>query len=596
MTIYDVAICGAGIGGTALALRLKLMRPSLKIYLAEKDNHFHERSQGYGLTLQQAGKVLAKLNIRDQVESEDTANDAHFIYESTGQLKSCWGRFLYPDTGKVYKKARYNWHIPRQRLRELLLEQLDKVNDDGCLKWSRIVESFDYGTDENIDQINKEYKYNRLDHIKIKFKHRNSTETDEIKTKYLIGADGIFSSVRKILKTKDNEHESDSLKYLGVLVVLGMAPSESLVCLKSTFQTVKDENRLFSMPFTENPNTQFWQLSFPCDEKLANEFKKDKSRLHKHMVEMVKGWHEPVPDLVENTPEDMFSATPVYDRDFCYVGDASKNVILIGDAAHPMSPFKGQGANQALIDAVELADALISDIDKPGFKRLEKYCSSMIPRCQKKMDGSRDRVVSYHSKKGQDEMIQCRNLSTDSIFEEFKKDNINSKDAETGELKSKIMQVMERMTQEKKFTQNFRGFECQDSKSREEKEKQTKMNQKNNDTKYNDKISDQMGKKQKFSKSGVNKVRFYIKVNAGKDEFSKTVENLYSETPVLNIAVEEFVHKNPNANHKDYVVEISSVHDVLDQLTPHCELNDIFIRPWTGNMPTHIQKNKSAKK
>lgn len=94
----------------------------------------------------------------------------------------------------------------------------------------------------------------------------------------------------------------------------------------------------------------------------------------------------------------------------------------------------------------------------------------------------------------------------------------------------------------------------------------------------------------------MNKVRFYIKVNAGKDEFSKTVENLYSETPVLNIAVEEFVHKNPNANHKDYVVEISSVHDVLDQLTPHCKLNDIFIRPWTGNMPTHIQKNKSAKK
>ena len=40
-------------------------------------------------------------------------------------------------------------------------------------------------------------------------------------------------------------------------------------------------------------------------------------------------------------------------------------VTLLGDAAHPMSPFKAQGANQALMDAISLSDALgLSELTK----------------------------------------------------------------------------------------------------------------------------------------------------------------------------------------------------------------------------------------
>ena len=66
---------------------------------------------------------------------------------------------------------------------------------------------------------------------------------------------------------------------------------------------------------------------------------------------------DPFRAAVEATEEKDILRTDLYDRDPAQSWGTGR-VTLLGDAAHPMTPSLGQGACQAIEDAVELADAL----------------------------------------------------------------------------------------------------------------------------------------------------------------------------------------------------------------------------------------------
>ena len=79
--------------------------------------------------------------------------------------------------------------------------------------------------------------------------------------------------------------------------------------------------------------------------------------MRRELMARFGSWHEPVAAIIEATPPDRILRTDIYDRDPIERWHAGR-VVLLGDAAHPMTPNLGQGAGQAIEDAVVLDECL----------------------------------------------------------------------------------------------------------------------------------------------------------------------------------------------------------------------------------------------
>ncbi|WP_341221937.1 NAD(P)/FAD-dependent oxidoreductase [Polaribacter atrinae] len=379
-----VAIIGGGIGGVALAIAC--LHRGIPFTLYERDISFNTRSQGYGLTLQQASKAMASLGILNL--KEGITSTRHVVHTTEGEIIGEWGIRKWGRSETKSSPKRTNIHIARQSLRLALLEQLGNNN---IVKWGHQLLNYKESEDGDID---------------LNFKVDNNII--EEKADLIVGADGIRSTVRKRLIGDD----VSPLRYLNCMVVLGICPLNNLKDIESSlldsatvFQTANGNERIYMMPY--DSDSIMWQLSFPISEKEAKDLNTKGAKSLKKEASRRTQWHSPIPQIVSATNEEQISGYPVYDRELLNpkLLEKGTKVTLIGDAAHPMSPFKGQGANQALLDALALARGItkgckpLSKWKEIGIRKsvLVKFESEMLARSTSKVKSSADAAQLLHS-------------------------------------------------------------------------------------------------------------------------------------------------------------------------------------------------------
>lgn len=376
-----VSIIGMGIAGVALAVACQHRGIPFSIF--ERDQNKSVRAQGYGLTLQQASRALKGLGILNLPEG--VISTRHVVHTMQGEIVGEWGARKWIEGTVNPNPKRSNIHLARKSLREALLNQLA---DQQCIHWGHQLVDYRKNTSGGMD----------LDFLVdgvIKNFH----------TDLLVGADGIRSSVRRLLLGE----EIKPLVYLGCIVILGICPlrllpKNILLDAKTVFQTANGNERIYVMPY--DVDTVMWQLSFPVSEIAATELSKQGPAALKQEAIRRLTWHSPIPELMMATDTALISGYPVYDLE--PLQDELKEVglaaTLLGDAAHPMSPFKGQGANQALLDALSLARHLYERYHFHAWQGqdiraevLTAFESEMLERTSIKVQDSADAAQFLHS-------------------------------------------------------------------------------------------------------------------------------------------------------------------------------------------------------
>ena len=195
--------------------------------------------------------------------------------------------------------------------------------------------------------------------VKIQTKPANEPESQDVTTyeaDVLIAADGIHSAVRKVY------YGDEKPSFTGWVIWRGAMPIERWpehIPLKDVVTYGHSDAYMAWYPFRKDEAGKETLVNWGACIKVAEQGDVAESWAQQGKKEEIEehfgAWPEPCGQIISRT--DKIMKLSIHDRDPVKAW-AFGRVLLIGDAAHPMLPFAGQGASSAMEDGWLLAQVL----------------------------------------------------------------------------------------------------------------------------------------------------------------------------------------------------------------------------------------------
>ncbi|KAF5736150.1 zeaxanthin epoxidase chloroplastic [Tripterygium wilfordii] len=353
-----VLVAGGGIGGLVFALAAK--KKGFEVVVFEKDLSAIRGEGQYRGPIQIQSNALAALEAIDTQVAEEVYEVGCITGDRVNGLvdgvSGTWYVKFDTFTPAAERGLPVTRVISRMSLQQILARA---VGEDVILNGSNVVNFEDHG-----------------DKVTVVLEDGQQYEGD-----LLVGADGIWSKVRKNLFGPQEAIYSDYTCYTGIC---DFVPAD--------IESVGYRVFLGHKQYFVSSDVGAGKMQWYAFHKEAPGGVDDPNGKKKRLLQIFEGWCDNVLDLLLATDEDAILRRDIYDRNPVLTWGRGR-VTLLGDSIHAMQPNLGQGGCMAIEDGYQLA----LEIDKAWNQSIESGVPIDIVSSLRRYESARKlRVAIIH--------------------------------------------------------------------------------------------------------------------------------------------------------------------------------------------------------